>query len=46
MMRFRLFQATSKVIALCPVSLYYAVKKLVALDELWAATYIVKRTVL
>jgi hypothetical protein len=40
------FRSSRRVIALRPVSLYYAVKKLVVPDELWAATYIVKRTAL
>jgi hypothetical protein len=35
---------SQRVIVLYPVSLYYAVKKMVALNELRAAIYIVKRT--
>jgi hypothetical protein len=41
-----LFWPSQRVIALRLVSLYYAVKKLVVPNELQAATYIVKRTVL
>jgi hypothetical protein len=34
------FMPSREVIALRPVLLYYVVEKLVASDELWAATYI------
>jgi hypothetical protein len=40
------FRPSRRVIAICPVSLYYAMEKLVALYELRAATYIVKRIAL
>jgi hypothetical protein len=35
------FKPSQRVIALRPILLYYAVEKLVALDELWVATYII-----
>jgi hypothetical protein len=40
------FKPSQRVIALRPVSLYYAIEKLVAPDVLWDATYIVKRAAL
>jgi hypothetical protein len=40
------FRPSRRVIALCLVSLYYAVEKLVVPDELWGATYIDWRIVL
>jgi hypothetical protein len=40
------FRLSRRVIGIRPVLLYYAVEKLVAPDELYTATYIVKRTVL
>jgi hypothetical protein len=38
------FKLSWRVIALHPALLYYVVKRLVAPDELWAATYIDWRT--
>jgi hypothetical protein len=40
MTRFKLIQTPQRVIVIRPVSLYYAVEKLVALNELCTATYI------
>jgi hypothetical protein len=40
------FRPSQRVIDLRPVSLYYAVEKLVAPDELWVASYIDWRTAL
>jgi hypothetical protein len=40
------FRPSRSIIAIHPVLLYYAVEKLIALDELWAATYIDWRTAL
>jgi hypothetical protein len=40
------FKPSWRVIALHPALLYYAMKRLVAPDELWAATYIDCRTAL
>jgi hypothetical protein len=34
------FRPSQRVIGQRPVSLYYAMRKLFALDELWTATYI------